>query len=289
MNKQLEVIAAQQGLLVRRDLGELARAADWAVSIGELNPLLPGIYVPADQLIDWRVTALAACRYAADAVITGSAAAALTFWSRCRVDSVDVCHLGRGRSEHDAGGLLRWHRTGVPPQYVCVRGGLRFSAPAWTAVEMCGDGGARVIDEALRSGVQLEELWEALAAMRGRQGNAVRRRLLRDSCDRPWSEAEREAHRLLRASGVTGWRTNVKVNGYYLDVAWVKLRVCLEIDGFEYHRERASFEADRLRDQILVADGWVVLRITWSQLINDPASVMSRINRVLRRRARLAP
>ena len=55
------------------------------------------------------------------------------------------------------------------------------------------EGGVRIEDGTIAS----------LEAHPGRRGNADRREVLRDSRDRPWSEADRKAHCLLRDAGLT--------------------------------------------------------------------------------------
>ncbi len=116
-----------------------------------------------------------------------------------------------------------------------------------------------------------------------RPGTAVRRALLTDSRDEPWREGERLLHRLLRSAGLTGWRTNVAVCGFHLDVAWVRFRVAVEVDGYEFHSGSATFESDRLRDQQLQVQGWAVVRVTWCQLDENPEKVITTVRRILRR------
>ncbi|RLP08616.1 endonuclease domain-containing protein [Propionibacterium australiense] len=113
---------------------------------------------------------------------------------------------------------------------------------------------------------------------------AARRALLTDSRDEPWSEGERLLHRLLRSAGLTGWRTNVAVCGFRLDVAWIRFKVAVEVDGYEFHSGRETFESDRLRDQQLQAQGWAVARVTWRQLDENPENVVATVRRILRRR-----
>ncbi|HHV22200.1 MAG TPA: DUF559 domain-containing protein [Propionibacterium sp.] len=111
---------------------------------------------------------------------------------------------------------------------------------------------------------------EVLAAFPGRGGNAERERILKDSRDRPWSEAEREAHRQLRKEGITGWETNfsmrTQAGNFIVDIAFPEAKVALGIDGFEFHSSRHAFENDRLRHNALTAEGWQVLHCTWAQI-----------------------
>jgi very-short-patch-repair endonuclease len=108
-----------------------------------------------------------------------------------------------------------------------------------------------------------------------RAGNRARWQLLLDSRAEPWSRAEREAHRVYRRSGITGWVTNHKVvlpeiGICYLDMAFERERVAAEVDGWQYHCDRSVFETDRVRQNALVLDGWLVLRFTWQLLTEQP-------------------
>ena len=102
--------------------------------------------------------------------------------------------------------------------------------------------------------------------MRYSNGNAIRRILPRESRDEPWSPLEREAHILLRTARVRGWRTNhpvlTSIGRCYVDVALVAERIAIELDGWEHHSGRVSFDTDRLRWNALTMAGWEVLHFT---------------------------
>lgn len=285
MHADLRSLLLECGAIVRRDHPALRGRIDAAVKRGELIPVLPGVFVQAGIELDWRLHALAACAYHPDVVITGKSAAALGgLFPGKTVQQVSAYHRECVRGT----GPVVWHRNPVPPQWRIERGGLRYAAPAWAAVEVAGSGEADSLDEALLRGVPLAELWRAFGDMPNRPGNKVRRQFLTDSRDEPWSAAERQLHRLLRQAGIKGWRTNLPVLGYHLDLAWAKEKVEIEVDGFEHHGSRESFERDRMRDQVLVAHGWTVLRVTWAQLQHDPEGFLNRLRRVLRRQRALA-
>lgn len=59
-------------------------------------------------------------------------------------------------------------------------------------------------------------------------------------------------------------------NTYYLDVAFRRARLALEIDGFAHHSSREAFEHDRARQNQLMLAGWTVLRYTWPTLEHHP-------------------
>ncbi len=47
-----------------------------------------------------------------------------------------------------------------------------------------------------------------------------------------------------------------------LDLAYPELRLGIELDGWEFHRTRSAFDDDRARANLLVADGWSLVRFT---------------------------
>ena len=175
----------------------------------------------------------------------------------------------------------------MPVDLVVERGGLRFSAPALTAIELASLEHAEAVDLALRSRMTtLAAMHEALRLTGHRSGNAERARVLLDSRDEPWSEAERRAHRLLRAAGITGWQGNLRVTvagrTYYLDIGFRGLRLALEIDGRLHEDDRDLFESDRWRQNALVRDGWRVLRFTWAMLRDHPEAFVEEVRAALK-------
>jgi len=55
-----------------------------------------------------------------------------------------------------------------------------------------------------------------------------------------------------------------------LDFAWPDRKIAVETDGRRTHGTNHAFEADRRRDQRLIAAGWTVIRTTWRQLKDRP-------------------
>jgi very-short-patch-repair endonuclease/predicted transcriptional regulator of viral defense system len=49
---------------------------------------------------------------------------------------------------------------------------------------------------------------------------------------------------------------------FHLDLAWLDEKVTVELDSWEYHRGRQSFDDDRRRSNLLVAHGWTGFRFT---------------------------
>ncbi len=130
-----------------------------------------------------------------------------------------------------------------------------------------------------------QQLHEAIDLTPGRRGNGDRRILLLDSRDEPWSEPERDAHRLLREVGITGWKANHPLemlsHVYYLDIAFPDHHLAIEIDGREFHDTPEAFESDRWRQNDIVLAGWRVLRFTASMVRDHPQIVLRQIERAL--------
>lgn len=259
-------LRASGGVLERRSNRDVCGRIDRLIRVGKLTAVLPGVYCAPESCRDPAILVRAAALWAGpDAVLTGYAAARLTFWPTCPMNEVELA-LPATRKRSRPG--VRVQRRIIPPELVVRRAALAMTCPSLTAVDLadreCGGEG---IDRALRSRMAtLDQMWEAFRLVPGRRGNAVRVLLLHDSRDRPWSEAERFAHRLLRAGGFTGWDTNRLVGGYWVDILFTAARLIVEIDGWEVHGARQAFEDDRRRRNQLVLAGYTVLNFTWRQL-----------------------
>lgn len=57
------------------------------------------------------------------------------------------------------------------------------------------------------------------------------------------------------------------------DLVDVDLGVIVEADSFEWHGDRAALRRDARRYNLLVVDGWIVLRFAWEDVMFDPAYV----------------
>jgi very-short-patch-repair endonuclease len=281
-----DLFRSGSGVLLRREHPELADTVRRLAIKGDVVAVLPGVYLPAAVAGDWRMRAVAACRWDVDAVLTGETAAALTFWPELLPGAVDVANR---RAQFSRSGF-RFERRRVPIECQQVAGVLRMTTPALTALDLVERHGGDAIDRALRSRTTtLAAMSAALSATPTRRGNRDRRRMLLDSRDEPWSAAERLAHRVFRGAGLTGWRTNVPVRcgdrRYFLDIVFAKERLVVEVDG-RIHLSPALFESDRRRGNDLLMAGWRVIHVTWQMLTDEPDRVVAMIRRALREPAR---
>ena len=85
----------------------------------------------------------------------------------------------------------------------------------------------------------------------------------------------------LRAAGI-GFRTQVLIEGLYRSDFLIGRRLIVEVDGREHHGMLAGFERDRRLDRELQLRGYVILRFTYRELLDDPGRVIATILAVVR-------
>ncbi len=171
--------------------------------------------------------------------------------------------------------------------------GLVLTSPMRTLTDLlCSleeEAAATMSTAALRDGIlDPSDLAAAARLARGRTG-AARARAMAESCLRaPHSYLEWRFHGLMGAEG-PGWRFNADIRdeaGFVgrVDAVHTETMTVIEIDGERFHGPD-RFQADRTRDQRLIALGYVVLRFTWDDIVHRPLEVLARIRATVRHRA----
>ena len=110
----------------------------------------------------------------------------------------------------------------------------------------------------------------------GRQGSLKLRRALehhRPELAFTRSELERELISLCESHALPMPKFNVPRGGWLVDAVWDQQRVVVEVDGWRGHHTPAQLHRDRQRELELRQAGYVVLRYSWHQLTDTPASV----------------
>jgi Protein of unknown function (DUF559)/Transcriptional regulator, AbiEi antitoxin len=88
--------------------------------------------------------------------------------------------------------------------------------------------------------------------------------------------------------GLPAPETNVPLLAYVVDVLFATERVIVEVDSWEFHRFKTSFESDRDRDADLLAAGYQTVRITDERMKTDPEHEARRLKAILNARRRAA-
>jgi hypothetical protein len=188
----------------------------------------------------------------------------------------------------------------LAPVDVASVDGIRATAPARTVIDLAGtmlrEQFEDVLDLAIvtrvvtpaRLRVRAAELWAPR-----RRGCAIVLELL-DQRDPELSKArnlwEARVLRMVRAAGLPRPECNHRVHvggrDRYLDLAWPVEKVAVEFDGFVPHSTRRVFDDDRVRQNDLVDDDWLLFRLTKTALEAGANRAFDPIARALGKRLR---
>ena len=70
------------------------------------------------------------------------------------------------------------------------------------------------------------------------------------------------------------------------DFAFPDARIAIYCDGYQWHKDRERFYEDRYQSRELQLRGWLVLRFTGSEILNNTDAVMQTIEKAVKRKAR---
>jgi len=198
----------------------------------------------------------------------------------------------RGRRPRDGLVVHRW--ADLRPEECTVARGIPVTTPARTLIDLAVVLRPHQLRRAVERSDELElfhlpDVERVLERRRGRPGYRSLRALLDDAREHglPRTRTELESlflqmcldHRLPRPQ-VNRWD-----GARELDFRWPEHRLVVETDGWGVHRTRRAFESDNDRSQVLAAQGWTLMRVTWRQLERRPDLVAERVHATLRRLA----
>lgn len=119
-------------------------------------------------------------------------------------------------------------------------------------------------------------------------GLPAHHRSLLDRCDRAESGTETLTRLELRSRGVKV-RPQVTIPGVGRVDFLVGRCLVIEVDSRAHHTDPASYHRDRIRDQELVRRGYIVIRLTYDQVMFHLRDTIDRILPVIRRDAHRRP
>jgi hypothetical protein len=256
----------------------------------------PSVYFIGPGQIPWKSRLAAACAWAGtDAVVSHLAAAQL----HGLLTSRNAVSVTVGRKKNSANGVeVHWHPDGVG-QTVKVDG-IPVTSVERTILDICRSSRRRfaleITERAIRGGrTNLRRLVKLLDDPATKPCRTLawilKKRFAHGVTD---SEAEDLYMRLARKDpSCRGWVHHhvVTRHGQHLaelDFAYLAELVNVEIDGDEAHDNPVAGQRDKRRDALLGEMGWIVLRFTYWQLVDEPEWVIDRVRATLsQRRARL--
>jgi very-short-patch-repair endonuclease len=193
------------------------------------------------------------------------------------------------RARHSRPGLTLHRVTELDRRDLRLRRGLPVTSPSRTIVDLAADDEleqavAIAFDKGLASP---DEVRAAVERAPHHKGLVRLNRLLEtgSATGLTRSKGERRLRALLRAADLPQPLANQPLLGYVADFIWPEQKLILEFDSFLFHSSRQAFEHDRRRDQRLAAAGYLVIRLTWRQLEQEPYAVIARIAQAIGARA----
>jgi very-short-patch-repair endonuclease len=224
-----------------------------------------------------------------DAVLSHRSAASIWGLVDPDPDTIDVTVVARNPSPRHG---VRVHRVSrLYPHDIITRRNVRVTSLARSTIDFAGQASSserhHVFAEA-RAKHRLSDpaLHAALDRLPANHpGAAIVRSMLNagDTYDR--SKAERLMRKLCRHAQLPQPNVNRMLHGFLVDFLWPDASLIVEVDGHGTHGTRRAFENDRRRDQVHAAAGFLVIRVTWDQLQNEPLAVIVRLAQALAHRA----
>ncbi len=283
----------QRGLVTQAQLvrtGLTRGAVAHRVKMGRLHPVHRGVYLVGDRAappLAAEAAAILTC--GRDALLGCHTAAALWGWRASLPPTIDVVVVGRNPGARTGVRVHRVRRMDDADR--ARRHGLPLTAPARTLLDQAAVLASRDLERAIDEAMTTRRVTPSLLkstlqrAPNHRGGRAMRAYL--EAGDEPHmtiSEAEERMLALVRAADLPRFETNRKAVGYRVDFLWRAQRVVVEVDSWQFHRDRRRFEGDRRRDADLQAAGYAILRITARRLRHEPLFVAARLAATLTRR-----
>ena len=95
------------------------------------------------------------------------------------------------------------------------------------------------------------------------------------------SDVEGALRDIAVAAGIPPPRLNRMVGGDEVDALWPEFRLGIEVDSWEFHRDRRSFVADRAKLRRLYLQGLTVLPFAASDIVHRPGEVADQLRALL--------
>lgn len=272
-----------------RRLGLRRGAVAHGVKTGRLHPLHHGVYAVGHARLGregrW-LAAVLAC--GPGAVLSHRSAAAL--WGLLQSDQarIDVTAPRSRNGGPTRAPLIRLHRSrSLDARDTTSHQGMPITSVPRTLLDLAATIRPDRLERALAQAERLQlydhrAIRDVIARNNGHRGRTPLTAATAQEPKLTRSQAEAIFLTLIREAGLPEPLVNFPLTApdhprLEVDFYWPAYHLIVEIDGWETHRTRAAFEADRRRDAALQAAGQKVLRFTWRVINNDGATVVRRI------------
>lgn len=274
-----DVAASQRGHVARRqllDLGLGAEAIKYRIRSGRLLTVYPGVYAVGHRRphpVDRCMAAVLAC--GPGAILSHGSAASLWGFFKHWDEPFEVT-VARDRRPTD----ILVHRCQLAPADKKRHLGVPVTSPARTVLDVAPRlrNLPRLVNDALLSPwLTQDQLAEAIT--RHPRGGHVSQ-ILFGAPSITRSALEDKFVAWCQRFGFHP-EINAMVDGREVDAFFRAEGVIIELDGYDFHKDRGTFERDREKDAIAAAGGLITVRITDHRLEHAAEREASRLRAIL--------
>jgi very-short-patch-repair endonuclease len=271
------------------ELGYGRNAVAKAANAGRLHRIHRGVYVVGHRRLSWHGRCMAAVLASAPSVASHLSAAWLWGVIRNRPGTAHVTCPSSRRVRRQ----FVVHAADLPDADRAFRDGIPVTSLARTILDLAADRSSREVRRQIQLAddaevFDLRAMHSLLARSNGHHGAPKVRaalELYRETAVFTRSSLERRFLELVRGAGLAALSMNRFVDGHEIDAYWEAERFGVELDVYETHGSRLSFEEDRVRDDELLLAGIETTRVTGPRLDREPGAVIDSLRAHLARRA----
>jgi hypothetical protein len=261
--------------------GHGIRRRDWLCLVHR------GVYSvggPPRTGLEWAAAALLACGDGAT-LCHGSAMTLWGMWKRWELP-MHVAVPGDRRPKD-----IKTHKLrGLADADACIHRELRVTSPARTLLDMAmlmpEAALKRRVNEARRAEIlNLSDLADVTERFPRHPGTKRIRPLLEVRGGPTRAEWEDEFPAFCKQYDLPEPILSEMVAGYEADALFPEERIVIELDSWEFHRDKEAFESDRDRDAERLAAGFWTVRITWERIKFRSSREAARLHQITRQRS----
>ncbi len=283
-----QIAGREHGNITRRrliGLGLSPNAIRYRVKVGRLFVVHRGVYAvgrPPRTALERASAAVLACGH--EAALTHRPALAL--W--------DLAPWSWGMavtapSQHDHAGIKTHRSTHLLRRDFRREKGIRVTSPARTLLDCAPLLSQRAlslaVNEALRRKLLRRSNLADVVARFPRHPGARRLAEFASVLGGPTRSGwEDDFPAFCRHFGLPQPVMAARVAGYEVDALFPREKVIVELDGWQFHSSRQSFEDDRERDASTLAAGHVTVRLTWERMHARARREAARLEAILAQR-----
>jgi predicted transcriptional regulator of viral defense system len=287
-----ELATTQHGVVATRQLDALGytkSSVAKAAKVGRLHRVHRGVYVVGQRSLTWHGHCMAAVLASYPSVASHLSAAWLWGLLRYRPETIHVT----SRSPRPGKRPFVVHTAQLARKDLARRERIPVTSLSRTILDVAVTSRQRTVRRHLQLAEDLKlfdlrEMEDLLSRTKGHQGQAKVRAAMALHDERPVftrSGLERRFLEVVCEAGLPEPSMNLFVAGFEIDAWWEAERFGVELDVYETHGSRLSFEEDRERDDALLHAGIETTRVTGPRLDREPGAIVDSVRRHLARRS----